>query len=311
MNIEIKNIRKVLSADIMLNGLTVLTGHNDIGKTTVAKTIFSLLGAPYYLKEYLHKDFNEKLRESLHEDFNKKLRESFRSGYIQNTRTPKLTSSVSIVKDHDRLTFAFKDEECQLIETADKYFNEFTTYINYNQLDSKHGEQFFLSNERDYSDLHVDIVEFINEISTIIGGTMFYKPMIQSFVLKVNDKYITDIQRSKQAFGILQMFCMYFSLSPNPVLILVEPETGLHPEWQLLYANLIIKLVKLGATVLITSNSPYLVEALSTYSKREDLESKTSFYVGESSDLGTVFQYEEQDLNRTFEFFAKPMRRLL
>jgi len=41
------------------------------------------------------------------------------------------------------------------------------------------------------------------------------------------------------------------------------------------------------------------------------LESKTSFYVGEQSDLGTVFQYEEQDLNRTFEFFAKPMRRLL
>jgi len=299
MNIEIKNIRKVHSADITLNGLTVLTGHNDIGKTTVAKTIFSLLGAPYYLKEYLHKDFNEKLRES------------FRSGYIQNTRTPKLTSSVSVVKDNDRLTFAFKDEECQLIETADKYFIEFTTYVNYNQLDRQYGEQFFLSNEKGYGNLRVDIIEFIHEISTIIGGTMFYEPVMESFVIKNGNEYTTDIQRSKQAFGILQMFCMYFSLSPNPVLILVEPETGLHPEWQLSYAKLIIKLIKLGATVLITSNSPYLVEALSTYSKREDLESKTSFYVGESSDLGTVFQYEEQDLNRTFEKFAKPMRRLL
>ena len=43
MKIKLKNILKVASADIELGGLTVITGENDAGKSTVGKILFSVL----------------------------------------------------------------------------------------------------------------------------------------------------------------------------------------------------------------------------------------------------------------------------
>lgn len=43
MNLELKNVAIINSADININGLTVITGENSTGKTTVGKVLFSLL----------------------------------------------------------------------------------------------------------------------------------------------------------------------------------------------------------------------------------------------------------------------------
>lgn len=43
MRLELRNILKIESADIDLGGLTVLTGENDSGKSTVGKVLFSVL----------------------------------------------------------------------------------------------------------------------------------------------------------------------------------------------------------------------------------------------------------------------------
>lgn len=43
MKIKLKNILKVASADIELGGLTVITGENDSGKSTIGKVLFSVL----------------------------------------------------------------------------------------------------------------------------------------------------------------------------------------------------------------------------------------------------------------------------
>lgn len=43
--ISIKNVGKILSADITLNGLTVIAGANDTGKSTIGKFLFSIVKA--------------------------------------------------------------------------------------------------------------------------------------------------------------------------------------------------------------------------------------------------------------------------
>ncbi len=43
MHISIKNLGIVQSAEIDLNGLTILTGHNDTGKSSIGKIFFSIL----------------------------------------------------------------------------------------------------------------------------------------------------------------------------------------------------------------------------------------------------------------------------
>ena len=45
MRLILQNILKVEQAEIELGGLTVLTGENNTGKSTVGKTLFSLLKA--------------------------------------------------------------------------------------------------------------------------------------------------------------------------------------------------------------------------------------------------------------------------
>ena len=52
VRIEIRNIGLIKEADIQLDGLTVITGMNDSGKSTVGKTLFSLYhGMNFYEQE--------------------------------------------------------------------------------------------------------------------------------------------------------------------------------------------------------------------------------------------------------------------
>ncbi|RKZ72750.1 MAG: ATP-binding protein, partial [Candidatus Parabeggiatoa sp. nov. 1] len=45
MKIIIRNIEPLQSANIILNGLTVIAGENDTGKSTIGKVIFSIIKA--------------------------------------------------------------------------------------------------------------------------------------------------------------------------------------------------------------------------------------------------------------------------
>ena len=40
MELRIRNVNKIKSADIQLNGLTVIVGENDSGKSTVGRILF-------------------------------------------------------------------------------------------------------------------------------------------------------------------------------------------------------------------------------------------------------------------------------
>lgn len=42
MELSVKNVEIIESANIKLDGLTILTGENDTGKTTIAKILFSI-----------------------------------------------------------------------------------------------------------------------------------------------------------------------------------------------------------------------------------------------------------------------------
>lgn len=58
MKLQLRNIGKIKSADILLNGLTVIAGVNDSGKSTVGKSLFAAVKA---LAKTIN--YNDKLRE--------------------------------------------------------------------------------------------------------------------------------------------------------------------------------------------------------------------------------------------------------
>ena len=52
MNLKIKNFGKIAEADIKFDGITVICGENDTGKSTVGKALFCLYNA---LNDYKNK----------------------------------------------------------------------------------------------------------------------------------------------------------------------------------------------------------------------------------------------------------------
>lgn len=58
-------------------------------------------------------------------------------------------------------------------------------------------------------------------------------------------------------------------------LIFVEPETHLHPQWQVKLAELLVRITTVySVKVLITSRSPYIIEALDIFSTQESIGTK-------------------------------------
>lgn len=60
MELSIRDFAKIQQADIVIDGITVIAGENNTGKSTVGKILFSLFNA---LSDVEEKIFNERMRE--------------------------------------------------------------------------------------------------------------------------------------------------------------------------------------------------------------------------------------------------------
>ena len=69
MKLKLRNIGKIKEADIELNGITVLAGENDTGKSTVGKTLYCIFNSFYNLKEAIAKTRKEMVSAAVYEIF--------------------------------------------------------------------------------------------------------------------------------------------------------------------------------------------------------------------------------------------------
>jgi predicted ATPase len=92
-----------------------------------------------------------------------------------------------------------------------------------------------------------------------------------------------------------------------------EPETHLHPKWQVEYARLLVELVKNDISVLVTSHSPYLIQALKVFSDKEGIDDRTAFYLSEKNEANDFAEIHDvtHNLNRLFSKLADPLRELV
>ena len=53
MRLSIKNIGKIKNAAVEINGITVIAGENDTGKSTVGKALFAIFNSFYNFKQQI------------------------------------------------------------------------------------------------------------------------------------------------------------------------------------------------------------------------------------------------------------------
>ena len=51
MKLRIRNVAKIEEADLELNGITIIAGNNNTGKSTIGKIVFSLFNSLVNLEE--------------------------------------------------------------------------------------------------------------------------------------------------------------------------------------------------------------------------------------------------------------------
>lgn len=56
MKLFIKNIGKIEYASVEIDGITVIAGENDMGKSTVGRTLFSIFNSFYNIDEQIQKE---------------------------------------------------------------------------------------------------------------------------------------------------------------------------------------------------------------------------------------------------------------
>jgi len=326
MNLKLKNIGIVKNADINIDGLTVIAGENDTGKSTVGKALYFQLR---YISD-IHK-----LVSSSEEEF-KKLPE-YRRGAI----LPKLVfddqmdnGNINLNIDKNEYIFDFSSEESLcgdfnkiklnqsisipiMIETPlvwnfNKFFNQMS--IIESQM-GMYGDELSIDYPFFLKELHFRLsiksksesYHIENDISSIINGD-FKKDEVGNFFFEKEDKRIELLNTATgiKYFGIFQVLSQNNYLNENTILILDEPEVHLHPKWQLKMAELIVALVKNGVKILVNSHSPYMIEALQRYSEREKIEDKTNFYLAEDGVIDKIENSNSRTLSEIFEKLSEP-----
>ena len=98
---------------------------------------------------------------------------------------------------------------------------------------------------------------------------------------------LNNVATGIKSFGVLQLLIQKDVLNQNTLLIIDEPEVHLHPTWQVKYAEILVVLSKeFNIPMVLTSHSPYFIEALEGYSKKYKYEDSTNFYFAEKNENG-------------------------
>lgn len=130
--------------------------------------------------------------------------------------------------------------------------------------------------------------ETSENISTLINGKIFVDEK-GAFKYQKNTKArnleISNMASGGKIFGLLDVLNKLNLIKNDSILILDEPENHLHPEWQVKLAQILITFIKeKEANILLTSHSPYLIEALQKYAIDYALWDKmTNFYFAENT----------------------------
>jgi len=157
---------------------------------------------------------------------------------------------------------------------------------------------------------------FDNPIDTvdIVGGKFSYDDNRKSIVFVKDDMSILPLNTASgiKSFGVLQILLEGGFIDANRPLVWDEPENHLHPEWQIEFAKVIVQIYKSGVPVVITTHSPYFLQAIRYYSAKEKVENFVSYYMAQPTEDNLVEMEEvTKDLNRVFKKLAAPLTEIM
>jgi len=276
MKLKIRDFQIIKRADIQFNGLTVLAGENDTGKSTVGKILFSRI------RTKIRKVLIKRVGEIQQIEFKVQQKNI---GFPVFIDSPDFLAKFNYLKNTMALS-----QQYQLNFSLPDEVGDLVLRVSQPKVLTRHNRQF-------------------QEIKQLINGEVYYDSSADNIFYKksgLKDKLdMYETSNGIKMFGFLQILILNETIKRGSTLILDEPEVHLHPKWQLEYAKIIVFLVTEGVKVLVTSHSPYMVEALELYAKKEGIEN--NFYLATKVDGTSVIEEVSDSLEQIYRTLAEPI----
>lgn len=144
---------------------------------------------------------------------------------------------------------------------------------------------------------------------TLLNTKVFYKSNDTNIESKPLD--IRNVSAGLKSFLIIKTLFEKGILEENGVIILDEPEVHLHPEWQVLFAELIVLIQKeFNMHILLTTHSPYFLYAVELFTKKYEINGKCKFYFSGKKDEKANLIDVTDDIGIAFNSLTTPFFRL-
>lgn len=131
-----------------------------------------------------------------------------------------------------------------------------------------------------------------------------------------SDKFKKNLDICNLSTGVKSVLLLKYLLlngyiEENGTMILDEPEIHLHPEWQLVFAEVIVLMQKeYNLNILLNTHSPYFLNALEVYAKQYKIENRCKYYVTDVRGQNTIIKDVTNDTEKIYEKLARPLQDL-
>ena len=337
MILTIKNIGIIKQSTININGLSVIAGENDSGKSTIGKVLMALIKADNTSRQKVKNKQSTNFNANRKESFNRQIellfdgvisRENDLNSCIKLTSQGKTIYNIEI-KNNKCIKFDGLNEndkrdflDCTYLQTPLVWdlYDFFVSIATMRTENDIYGFQGNIQYPYILWDLYGKLAKkrfdcrrksgLIEDIRKIIKGEFSKEKGIYYFAKNADGEELKvplkNIATGIKSFGIIQILLDNCYMTPYGLFIFDEPEIHLHPKWQLKFAHLITKLVKNNIKIVVNSHSPYMIEALKRYSDIEKIEKKIDFYLAEDGNIEQIVNSNAKTLSEIFAKLSQP-----
>lgn len=164
---------------------------------------------------------------------------------------------------------------------SDKTLRDKNAYLNSKIFQPKKEKDIFTDNDSNFE-------KFTQIITEIIKGEFIFNSKNELVFKKSDIEFdLNNVATGIKSFGVLQLLLQNNLINSNSLLIIDEPEVHLHPTWQVKFAEILVRLSQeFAIPIVLTSHSPYFIEALERFTKKYKYEDSTNFYFAEKNQDG-------------------------
>lgn len=274
--IHIKNFKSLIDNDIAINKLTLLTGLNSSGKSSLIQTVRMLNNLVTTKVPFIPE--LGRMRELINKNSNKFTIEAYTelndllALYSYNTSNNVEIAESSSIKWPNVMYVEAGRFGSRLVIPVDENKDSFSSngdnilyFINQHSEDIV--ESKVIHKNAEGNTLLYNIRAWLKEISPNLNFDYQILPQMNSSYSKFDEYRAVNV-----GFGLsyalpVIVALLYATINKNTLLLLENPEAHLHPKGQAMIAQLICKSVEAGAQVIVETHSDHLFDGVRVYAK--------------------------------------------